>query len=130
MARERKYNFQKILTQKPKPEVEHVSLYKNGSFVIPQNILDSYGLNNKIVEFVYDPIGKAFGFRKVEGNLHGELSKTMKQVNSKNGKAIVGVGRILKFAGVEKKNWGALPLNKYKDNSLLENGFVYFVKLK
>lgn len=130
MARERKFNFSEILFEKPKPKKEFVSIYKSGSMVIPQSVLQNHGLDGKMIKFIYDEQKKVLGFRKVEGNIHGQYSKSMKPVKQVNGRAIVAVGKILKHAGLEKKTYGQLALGVYKDQSLIENGEVYYVKLK
>jgi hypothetical protein len=127
--REKKFHFQEIIKKNEKPEIKTASIYKNGQLVIPRGVVNEFGLDKTVVKFVFDPMKKALGFKKLEGNLVGKLNRTTKMLRqNKLGNVSVGVGRILKDAGFPVDNYPSLRLDTYND--IMERQTIHYMIIR
>lgn len=132
------YTFSKILLTKPPEEKVFVSLSKRGYFYIPSNTDKKYELEDKIVEFLYDPQKRVFGFRVLTEYMPKEnWSPSMRMLRrqgktEKNAGMIMSmIGRILTGIGVDlakmTNNTLKLELKEYED--MFTKSRILFVEI-
>lgn len=131
MARERKYDFSNILFANEKKEVDthHVSILSNDQLIIPKVTIENLALGNKLIEFRYDQVKDALGFRIMNQSFPKESwTRAMKMitVDSAAGYGRVSIGRILQAIGKPNKiSYKGLELSKYEDNL---TGTIYYIR--
>mgnify|MGYP001573611764 CR=1 FL=1 len=132
--RESKFIFLKILFNGSKGQNSSptlVTITKQGQLMFNTRSVETFRLENRIVDFVYDPQKRTLGMRLITDKFpEGNWTKSMRQIKKQGTTYTVSIGRIFTAIGYDIKRTGSsikgLELKKYKD---LLTGEVLYVKL-
>lgn len=132
--RESKFIFLKILFNGSKGQNSSptlVTITKQGQLMFNTRSVETFRLENRIVDFVYDPQKRTLGMRLITDKFpEGNWTKSMRQIKKQGTTYTASIGRIFTAIGYDIKRTGSsikgLELKKYKD---LLTGEVLYVKL-
>ncbi len=129
--RHKKFNFSKIMFNgwaTDSVNVPTLSIGRNGQMVISKVANHKFGLDNMLVDILWDAEKKALGFRRMNGvNLsEDKYTKTMRMLKAEeNGSIKVSVGKIMTALGIPKENYKKLPIEAYAD--IMESREILYV---